>query len=132
MRFALLFAVLAVSCVPKNYTKTEDVPKVEKIKDLMDIQATAADPQFDKIDNESFTEADWGELSELSKKIDATSTRLKVFSKDKGAGFDALADKLNSKAKALGTAAAAKDAPAAKTALTEMKATCKECHSQFR
>ncbi|MGZ3454306.1 MAG: cytochrome c [Polyangiales bacterium] len=130
MRTALLSAVLAVSCVPKNYTPTEQVPNVVKIKDLMDIQATAADPQFKKIDAASFSDEDWGQFKELSRKIDATSKKLKSFSK--GAGFDALADRLNEKANALGKAAEGKDAPAAKTALAEMKDTCKECHSQFR
>jgi cytochrome c556 len=64
-----------------------------------------------------------------------TSIKIKDFSKDfpKGpADFEALATRLNEKAKALGAAASAKDAASARTALTEMKATCKECHSKFK
>ena len=78
------------------------------------------------------TAAGFGQASE---RLLVTSAKIKDFSKDfpKGpADFEALAARLNEKAKALGAAAAAKDAAAAKAALTEMKATCKECHSKFR
>lgn len=133
MRCTLLLSIAAIvtfSCVPKNYTPVEQVPSLGSLKEVMDVQATAADPQFKKIDTAAFSEEDWSQLKELAKKIDATSKRAKAFSK--GADFDALADRLNENASALGKAADAKDTPGASAALTSMKATCKDCHTKFR
>ena len=131
MRCPLLFAaIITFSCVPKNYTPVEQVPSLPSLKEVMDVQATAADPQFKKIDAGAYSEEDWSQFKELARKIDATSKRAKSFSK--GAGYDALADQLNEKAAALGKAADTKDTTGANTALTAMKATCKECHAKFR
>lgn len=124
-------ACLAAACgPPKNYTPVEQIPTLSKLSDVMDVQATTADPQFKKVDQATFSDEDWAQFKETSSKIQATSKRIKAFSK--GAGFDALADRLGEKAAALGAAADAKDAAGAKTALSEMKATCKECHTKFR
>jgi cytochrome c556 len=96
----------------------------------MDNQATVADPQWKKIGETSYADADWAAFAVVSERIQATSLKTKDFSK--GPEFDALALKLNEKAKSLGAAATAKDAAASSAALKEMKATCKECHSKFR
>lgn len=125
----LVVAVLA-ACTPTNNTPVEGIPKIQSLSELMAVQATAADPQFGKASQESFTDAEFTELAGVGAKIDATSKHLKTFSK--GPDFDALGMKLNEKANGLSTAAAAKDAAGARTALTDMKATCKECHSKFR
>lgn len=125
------FVLILVSCgPPKNFAPVDQIPTLPSLKDVMDVQATTADPQFKKSDATSFTDDDWSQLKETSKKIEATSKRIKSFSK--GADFDALADKLGTKATALGAAAEKKDTEGAKTALVEMKATCKECHSKFK
>ena len=63
-------------------------------------------------------------------RLQATSLKIKDFSK--GAEFDALAVKLNQLAGELGSSYATKDTSAASTALTSLKATCKECHKKFR
>ncbi len=115
---------------PRLSTPLPDIARLGSIEQVMDNQATAADPQFKKIGAESYSDADYAAFSEVSERIQATSTKLKDFSK--GPDFDALAQRLNEKAKALGTAAAAKDKASASAALGEMKATCKECHSKFR
>jgi len=127
--FAL--AVLACGCAPpvRNVPMAE-IPKLTKLDDVMDVQATLADPQFKKIGAASYSDADWAAFADAAERIGATSTKIKDFSK--GSGFDALAMQLKDKAAALGTAASAKDAAAASRALAEMKATCKECHSKFR
>ncbi|HZS40664.1 MAG TPA: cytochrome c [Polyangia bacterium] len=132
MRTTLLaLAVLACGCAPpiKNVPMAE-IPKLTKLDDVMDVQATLADPQFKKIGAASYSDADWAAFADAAERIGATSAKIKDFSK--GAGFDALAMQLKDKAAALGTAASAKDASAASRALAEMKATCKECHSKFR
>ncbi len=137
MRTSMMFlavgfgAITFVACGPpmKN-TPLAEIPKLTTLTDVMDNQATVADPQWGKIGNESFSDADYAAFTELSQRIKATSLKTKDFTK--GPDFDALAMKLNEKAEALGTAAAAKDVAGANTALKEMKATCKECHSKFR
>jgi Cytochrome C' len=130
---ALLLAVSA--CASAKFTPVADIPKLTTLEDVMDNQMGAADPQFAKIGAATLADADFAGFAQASERLLVTSGKIKDFSKDfpKGpAEFEALAAKLNEKAKALGAAAAAKDAAAAKAALTEMKATCKECHSKFR
>ena len=126
----LLLAVLMLGCSYNKVTPLSDIPKLTKLADVMDNRAIVADPQFKKIGAGSYNDADWTAFTQMSERINATSLKIKDFSK--GPDFDALAAKLNEKAKALGTAAGAKDAAGASAALKEMKATCKECHSKFR
>jgi cytochrome c556 len=125
-------AVLALSACgpPINNTPASGVPQLKTLAEVMDVQATTADPQFGKAEQASFTDAEFASLAETGTKIDATSKRIKAFTK--GPGFDALADKLNQDAVALSTAAGAKDAAGARAAIASMKATCKQCHSEFR
>jgi hypothetical protein len=131
---ALLLCALAASlvgaCVPKNYTPVEQIPALKSLAEVMDVQSTTADPEFAKIGQGTYADADFAAFAETSRKIDATSKHLKDFSK--GPEWDALAAQLGAKATALGAAATAKDAGAASQALTDMKATCKACHSKFK
>jgi cytochrome c556 len=133
MRHALLAAlVLAplVGCASKMTTPLGDIAKLTKLDDVMDNQATAADPELKKIGQGAYGDADWAAFAAASERIQATSLKIKDFSK--GPEFDGLAMQLNAKAKALGVAAGAKDAAGASGALGDMKATCKACHSKFR
>jgi cytochrome c556 len=127
---ALAIAGLVSCGPPKNYTPVAEIPGIKTLSELMDAQATAADPQFGKAEQASFTDAEYTELAAAGAKLDATSKHIKDFTK--GADFDALAAKLNGNANALSTAAAGKDAAGARAALTAMKATCKECHAKYR
>jgi cytochrome c556 len=88
------------------------------------------DPLFKKIGQATFTDADWAALTSAAAKVQATSLKIKDFSK--GAEFDALAMKLNQQATDLGNSYSNKDSAAANSALAAMKATCKECHKKFR
>ena len=129
----LIFAVSALSlvaCVKQRNLSTDEIPKLTKLDDVMDVQSTIADPQFKKIGQATYSDADWAAFADTLARISATSLKIKDFSK--GAGFDALAMQLSEKAKALGDAATAKDTAAASKALAEMKATCKSCHKQFK
>jgi cytochrome c556 len=123
-------ALSLVACVKQRNLTTEEIPKLTKLDDVMDVQSTVADPQFKKIGQASYSDADWAAFADTSARIQSTALKIKDFSK--GAGFDALAVELNEKAKALGDAATAKDAAGASKALAEMKATCKSCHKQFK
>jgi cytochrome c556 len=128
---ALSGASALVACGPpiKN-TPIAEIPKIATLAEVMDNQATVADPQFAKRDNATFADADYAAFGEMSQRIGALSLKIKDFSK--GPEFDALAAKLHDQGEALGKAAEAKDAAKAGGALKDMKATCKECHSKFR
>ncbi len=128
---ALLASGALAACGPPHRdVAAADVPKLTSLSDLMDSQATIADPEMKKAGAASYTDADYAAFAEVSNRIQATSTKAKDFSK--GPDFDKLADQLHGKAEALGKAAAAKDQKASSDALAGMKATCKECHSKFK
>lgn len=130
----LMLAVLVVGAAacgpPVKNTPVEEIPKLTKLGDVMDNQATAMDPLFKKIGQTTFTDADWAAITAAAARVQATSLKIKDFSK--GAEFDALAMKLNQQATELSNSYASKDSAAANTALGNMKATCKECHKKFR
>ena len=139
MRSMLLFAASTIAAAlplascgpPVMNTPVNDIPKLATLEEVMDNQATTADPQFKKIGEESsYTDADYQAFTAASERITATSQKIKDFSK--GPEFDALATRLGENAKALGEAAQRKDAAGSSGALASMKATCKECHSKFR
>jgi hypothetical protein len=128
--FPFVVLVAVAGCVPHRDLQPDQIDKLGKLDDVMDVQATVADPQFKKIGGIAYADADWAAFADLGSRIQATSHKALQFSK--GPGFDALANQLHAKAEALSAAATAKDAKAASDALAEMKATCKECHSKFK
>jgi cytochrome c556 len=131
MRLLLpLLFVLASCAPPKNNTPVDQIPKLGSLKEVMDVQATTADPQFKKTDQAAFSAEEYASLSETARKIDATSRRIKDFSM--GKDFYTLADLLNGHAATLSKAVEAKDDKGVRDSLQAMKATCKECHSRFR
>ena len=130
MLAAVLVAGGAACGPPKKQTPIEEIPKLTKLGDVMDNQATVMDPLFKKIGQTTYTDADWADVTAAAAKVQATSLKIKDFSK--GAEFDALAMKLNQQATELGNSYGSKDAAAANNALMAMKATCKECHKKFR
>lgn len=135
-RFALVslslcaVAALAACGPPHRDVAAADVPKLASLAEVMDSQATIADPEMKKAGAATYADADYAAFTEVSNRIQATSTKTKEFSK--GPDFDKLADKLHETAAALGKAAAAKDAKGSSDSLAGMKATCKECHSKFK
>lgn len=130
LMLAVLVAGAAACGPPVKNTPVEEIPKLTKLSDVMDNQATAMDPLFKKIGQTTFTDEDWAAITAAAARVQATSLKIKDFSK--GAEFDALAMKLNQQATELSNSYASKDAAAASTALGNMKATCKECHKKFR
>ncbi len=122
--------LLFVGCAAKRSTPLEEIPKLTKLADVMDNQSTVADPLFKKMDQTSFTDDEFKAMEDAAARLKVTAPKIKDFSK--GAAFDALATRLGEKANALDEAAKAKNAAGASTALKEMKATCKECHSKFK
>ena len=126
----LVMAVAVGACgVPRRDVPTAEVAKLTSLKDVMDVQSTIADPELKKRDATSFTDADYAAFNEVSSRIQATSTKVKEFSK--GPAFDKLADQLHETAVSLGKAATAKDAKASAESLGAMNAVCKDCHAKF-
>ncbi len=130
LMLAVLVAGAAACGPPMKQTPVEEIPKLTKLDDVMDNQATAMDPLFKKIGTAQFSDGDWAALTSAAARVQATSLKIKDFSK--GAEFDALAMKLNQQAGELAASYSNKDSAAANTALANMKATCKECHKKFR
>lgn len=126
----LTVVFLAIACSPPHRdVAAADVPRLTSLEDVMDVQATTADPQMKKAEQSSFTDADFAAFAETANRLQATSVKAKEWSK--GPGYDELADRLHDTAVQLGNAAAAKDAKASSDALKTIHATCKECHSKF-
>jgi len=128
--FLATAAALAACGPPHRDVPAADVPKLASLKEVMDSQATIADPEMKKAGAATYADADYAAFTEVSNRIQATSTKAKEFSK--GPEFDKFADRLHETALALGKAAAAKDAKGSSDSLGAMKATCKECHSKFK
>ncbi len=130
----LLLAVVvagAAACGPPQMnTPVNEIPKLTKLADVMDNQATVMDPLFKKLGQQTFTDDDWAAITAAGARVQATSLKIKDFSK--GAEFDALAMKLNQLAADLSNSYASKDSTAARNSLAAMKSTCKECHKKFR
>ena len=122
--------VLAACGPPKRDVKAADVPALKDLEEVMDVQATIADPQMKKAGNATYSDEDYAAFAEVSSRIQATSVKAKQFTK--GPEFDKFADDLHETAVRLGTAASAKDAKGASDSLAAMKATCKGCHSKFK
>jgi len=130
MLAGLVGAALVACGPPMKQTPVEEIPKLTKLTDVMDNQATVMDPLFKKIGQTSFNDEEWAALTAAATRVQATSLKIKDFTK--GAEFDALAMKLNQGATELSNSYATKDAASANKALEGMKVTCKECHKKFR
>lgn len=132
MHRSTLFAsfVLVSACVPHRDLPPDQIESLTKLTDVMDVQATIADPQFGKVGQASYSDADWTAFADVGARLQVTSKKVHQFSK--GPDFDKLADDLHAKAEHLATTAASKDVHATSDALASIKATCKECHSKFK
>jgi hypothetical protein len=128
--FCLFAALGAAACVPHRDLPPDQIEKLAKLSDVMDVQATLADPQFKKIGGISYSDTDWAAFADLGGRLQVTSHKDLQFTR--GPDFDKLANQLHARAEALSAAAGAKDAKAASDALAQVKATCRECHSKFK
>ena len=106
-----LFSFMGVTavlggCVPKRDLPPDQIEKLGKLTDVMDVQATVADPQFKKIGAATYGDADWAAFLDMANRIQVTSRKIHQFSK--GPEFDQLADRLHAGAEALSAAATAR------------------------
>jgi hypothetical protein len=128
--FAPLAFGLAAACVPHRDYSPAQIEHLTKLDEVMDVQATVADPQFKKVGQPSYSDADWAAFADMGGRLQVTSLKIHQFSK--GPEFDQLADRLHAGAEALSAAASAKNAASASTTLGEIKVTCKTCHAKFK
>lgn len=129
MRLLVLAAVVFSACAPQGPVAIEQIPTLETLKDVMHVQAKAADVHFKAIGTPR-TDADWPTLLDAAKRLEATGVRTKAFTQ--GPGFDKIADELSAHAAELTKAAETKDNAAADTALTAIKGACKSCHKEYK
>lgn len=127
---ASVLALFAAACVPHRDLPPDQIEKLDKLDQVMDVQATVADPQFKKIGQSSYTDEDWNAFADMANRLQVTSHKILQFSK--GPEFDQLANQLHAHAEKLGQVTTAKDAAGASDTLATIKATCKECHSKFK
>src|SRR5205807_1515729 len=83
MRLMLAMFLLS-GCAPKRNVPSSEVPKLTKLDDVMDVQATVADPQFKKIGQASYGDTDFAAFADRADRIVATTAKLKDFSKGPG------------------------------------------------
>src|SRR5262245_13135368 len=81
MRTTLLAALASclAACASTLNTPLSDIPKLTKLDQVMDNQATAIDPQFKKIGQASFTDAELTEIAQAAERLQATSLKIKDF-----------------------------------------------------
>jgi hypothetical protein len=128
---ALPLILFALACAPPHRDLPPDqIDKLDDLGKVMDVQATVSDPQFKKVGQATYTDADWAAFADMASRLQVTSRKAKQFSK--GPDFDKLADELHSKAEQLGTTVGAKDAHATSDAIASIHATCRECHHKFK
>src|SRR5262245_61089311 len=90
MRITLVLSPLvAMGCLHKRDLPADQIGKLTKLDELMEVQATLADPQFKKAGQPSYSDADFATFADVGTRLQVTSARLKEFSK--GPGFDELA-----------------------------------------
>jgi hypothetical protein len=101
----------------------------------MRINASKADPLFGIREQQSFTESEYAAMADAGVLVEATGKR--VAERFGGTGdydetFTGYANKLAEQAKALSDAAGARDANAARIAISGMQTTCKSCHGVYK
>jgi soluble cytochrome b562 len=124
-------AVISAQCQPHGRSASPDeISRMRSLERVMEAQQAVAQPQFDKMALTTYSDADWPACAEASSRLQATSLKIKDFSR--GPEFDALAMQLHEHAVELGAAASSRNAKASREALRQMKSTCDQCHAKYR
>jgi hypothetical protein len=131
----LIVLVLLAGCVgaPKKNYSADEIKQIDDLEELMKVQAKYMDPQFKKRDQAAFTDAEFGQIADAGRMIQATSaTAREKFAGGHKPSFVTFAGTLNTQAGDLTAAAEAKDAAKTRTTLSSMKETCANCHKENR
>lgn len=130
-----LLIALVAACVPapkKAYT-ADEARTLEDLSELMRINAKTMDPLFSIEDAESYTEAQYDQMTEAAALAEATSEAVKTkHALTRSPAFASYAGMMNAKAKELAAASEAREAEAAGAAIRGIHEACRGCHSEFR
>ncbi|MCC6807526.1 MAG: cytochrome c [Deltaproteobacteria bacterium] len=129
-RASLLALFLFAACGPKPFVPTDKIATLDRLDDVMHVQARDADPWFKKIGQAQYADADWEALATVALRMQTTAAKSKSFSR--GQSFDVLADRLAKDGADLAAAVSTKEAPAVNAALEKMRGTCRACHKEFK
>ncbi len=126
--------VTSISCrAPHRDYDTEQINALDDLEQLMDVQATVADPRFDLADelkDRDFTAEDWAAFLDMGTRLQATAAKVASFSE--GEDFDRWNTQLGNQARDLVTHIQAKAAPQTLATVHELQATCRACHDKYK
>jgi hypothetical protein len=137
MKRSVVFCVLvgALGCVPapkQDYTLAQ-LGQLDSLKELMRVQAQAADPLFNKRKQSSYSVQELQTMAGTARRLLITSAAVRDrFATGKPARFSALASDLVTAVTELRGAAETREASRASAALESMRAACSACHRAFR
>lgn len=124
----------SLSCrAPRRDYDAARIADVKSLEELMDVQATVADPRFKlarKVHGKPLTDAQFAEFVDMGSRLQVTAKRMSAFSQ--GPGFDRYANDLASQAAELERAARGHDGPTTTGTALKIKKTCAACHGEFR
>lgn len=123
-------ALLGGACFKPLDAPLADIPKLASLEDVMHANETVGSQTFKLGGKDAYEASELATLSQNGARFAALGERGKAFSR--GPIYDKYSDQLASQGKALAAAAEAKDAKAASQAISDIKGTCKSCHSETR
>lgn len=126
--FAL--ALVAGACFKPLDVPLADIPKLGSLEEVMHANETVGSQTFKLGGKDAYEAGELATLSQNGARFAALGEKGKSFSR--GPIYDKYSDQLAAQGKALAAAAEAKDAKAASQAVSDIKATCKGCHSETR
>ena len=118
---------------PKQDYTNDQLRQINSLEEVMRVQAETMDPQFGKIGNAKFTEAEFTVLVSAGQRLQASAETVRAnHSAKRPPSFASFAEQLGKYAVELSAAAEAKDAARSSTALQQMRDTCRACHKEHR
>ncbi|MFO0613986.1 MAG: cytochrome c [Polyangiaceae bacterium] len=130
LAFGPAIALVAVACVPYVNPAMDEIGQLGSLRETMDAQAAITDAVWTKIQDRQYSEGDWDILRDVGLRIQATAERSRTWSR--GLLFDTYATELARTGAALSSAVEQRENDLAAKALSDMRETCRACHSHLR
>ncbi len=127
----LLSAVVACSVPHRDYS-IDQIRAVEDLEELMDVQATVADPCFDLVEDladQELSDAHWSRFQDMGTRLQATAARAVEFTM--GKDYDRWNDDMSRHAAALVQSAAKRDKAGSFADIKAIQKSCRDCHDQY-